>query len=188
MLSSSTPKPTAQQEPLELLLCDPLHLEVVEYLLLLHPDPLASLTRGAVRLYLGRPVDVAVPPVEELLAFHELSDVDELVDHVEIQVPLVARPQVLELTTMLPVSSSTRRYPARGSMSTMRSASTFSVWSWNIDLTASTLSKPRKTSTKASDPVFAVLLMLWPEGAPPLPLALCHLGILPASFTKRSFR
>src|SRR5207245_6735691 len=83
-------------EPLVLLAARPLDAEVVRDLAVRHAESPRFVDRDLVRFDLGRPVDVIVTPVSELLARVPLSDVGELVEDIEIEDPLVPFLQVAE--------------------------------------------------------------------------------------------
>src|SRR5207245_5752450 len=83
-------------EPAVLLAARPLDAEVVRNLAVRHAESPRFVDRDLVRFDLGRPVDVIVTPVPELLARVPLSDVGELVEDIEIEDPLVPFLQVAE--------------------------------------------------------------------------------------------
>src|SRR5712691_1689339 len=82
-------------EPAQLALVHPLDFQVLEQLPVRHPEPPPFRDADLVRLDLGGRIGVIETFREQLLPFPELADVDELVHHVEIDVPPVSRSQVV---------------------------------------------------------------------------------------------
>src|SRR3990170_2002140 len=88
-------EPEVPRELPPLLVVEPHDLQVLQDVLVRHPQPAALCNARAVRLELRRAVLVRPPVVEQRPAVPVLFHVHELVDHVEVDVPRVARLQVV---------------------------------------------------------------------------------------------
>src|SRR3990172_5585324 len=90
------PQPEAAAQALVLPLGDPLDPQVVRDVPLRDAHGLRTLHRDLVRLDLRGPIDVRVAPVPEGPALPPLADMNEFMNHVEIENPGLARLQVVE--------------------------------------------------------------------------------------------
>src|SRR5713101_2893650 len=83
-------------QPFVFLSARPLDPKIVRDLPVRHPEFASDLNREFVGFHLGRSVDVAITPIPELLPFVPLPNVDELVEDVQVQRPLLPALQVIQ--------------------------------------------------------------------------------------------
>src|SRR5207245_10029122 len=72
-------------QPFVFLPARPLDSKIVRDLPVRHPEFAGDLDREFVGFHLGRPIDVAVTPIPELLSFVPLPNVDGFMDDVQVQ-------------------------------------------------------------------------------------------------------